>query len=50
VLFRSHAQEVLSSVEGIAFHYLTGEDIVRHPLVQEVIRAYHKAGNPGREG
>lgn len=45
-----HAQEVLSSVEGIVFHYLTGEDIVRHPLVQEIIRAYQKAGDPGKEG
>lgn len=34
------AQEILALVEGIAFHYLVGEDIVRHPLVQDIVRAY----------
>ncbi|WP_027717890.1 PhoH family protein [Desulfovirgula thermocuniculi] len=38
-----HAQKILSSIKGIAFCYLTGEDIVRHPLVQEIIRAYELA-------
>ncbi|MDQ0286485.1 phosphate starvation-inducible PhoH-like protein [Desulfofundulus luciae] len=37
-----HAQRVLARVNGIAFCYLTGEDIVRHPLVQEIIRAYEE--------
>ncbi|MBE3585542.1 MAG: PhoH family protein [Thermoanaerobacter sp.] len=37
-----HAQKVLARVNGIAFCYLTGEDIVRHPLVQEIIRAYEE--------
>ncbi|MDK2888139.1 MAG: phosphate starvation-inducible protein PhoH [Thermoanaerobacter sp.] len=37
-----HAQKVLAHVKGIAFCYLTGEDIVRHPLVQEIIRAYEE--------
>lgn len=36
------SQEVLKQVEGIAFHYLTGEDIVRHPLVQEIVKAYEQ--------
>jgi len=35
-----HAQKILARVEGIAFHYLGGEDIVRHPLVQDIVRAY----------
>ncbi|MFZ5633565.1 MAG: PhoH family protein [Bacillota bacterium] len=39
-----HAQKILASVKEIAFHYLTGEDIVRHPLVQDIIRAYEEAG------
>lgn len=39
-----HAQKILADVKGIAFHYLTGEDIVRHPLVQDIIRAYDEAG------
>lgn len=37
-----HAREVLSRIEGIAFRYLTGEDIVRHPLVSDIIKAYEE--------
>jgi phosphate starvation-inducible PhoH-like protein len=37
-----HALNVLKDVPGIGIHYLTGEDIVRHPLVEEIIRAYEK--------
>lgn len=35
-----HAQRILRSVEGIAFAELTEVDVVRHRLVQDVIRAY----------
>ncbi|MBE3586985.1 MAG: PhoH family protein [Thermoanaerobacteraceae bacterium] len=42
-----HAQGILAGVEGIAFCYLTGEDIVRHPLVQEIIRAYENGDGVG---
>lgn len=35
-----HAQKVLKTIAGITFHEFTGEDIVRHPLVQEIVRAY----------
>ncbi len=42
-----HAQKILVNVKGIAFQYLTGEDIVRHPLVQDIIRAYDEAGKDG---
>lgn len=35
-----HARQVLSGIKGISFHFFTGEDIVRHPLVQEIVRAY----------
>ena len=34
------AQRVLSGVEGVKFSYLFREDIVRHPLVQEIVDAY----------
>ena len=33
-------RELLSDVEGIAFIYFTERDVVRHPLVQNIIRAY----------
>jgi phosphate starvation-inducible PhoH-like protein len=38
-----HAREILGGIEGIAFSEFTDADVVRHPLVQEVIRAYAKA-------
>jgi len=39
-----HARRVLGGIEGIAFHHFTGEDIVRHPLVQQIVRAYEEKG------
>lgn len=39
------AQEVLSEIEGIKFVYLSGADVVRHALVQEIIKAYEKVVN-----
>ncbi len=34
------ARQLLEGVEGIAFVYFTERDVVRHPLVQDIIRAY----------
>ena len=34
------AIKVLSKVEGIAFAKLTNRDVVRHPLVQKIVKAY----------
>lgn len=36
------AKNVLEGVKGIAFQWMTGTDIVRHPLVMEIIRAYEQ--------
>lgn len=38
------AREILSGIEGIYFSYFTEVDVVRHPLVQDIIRAYEKQG------
>ncbi len=35
-------QTILKDIEGIKFIYLTGEDVVRHELIQEIIKAYEK--------
>ncbi len=35
-----HAQKILKGIKGLIFYYLTGEDVVRHPLVQDIIKAY----------
>ncbi len=33
-------QQVLKDVSGIGFSYFTEKDVVRHPLVQKIIKAY----------
>ena len=35
-----HAIEVLTGVEGLAFDYFTSTDIVRHPVVARIVKAY----------
>jgi len=39
------AQEILKDIEGIKFIYLSGKDVVRHPLVQRIIEAYETKSN-----
>jgi phosphate starvation-inducible PhoH-like protein len=34
------AMKVLKKVEGIGFSTLTSQDVVRHPLVQKIVKAY----------
>ncbi|MFH0845382.1 MAG: PhoH family protein [Pseudomonadota bacterium] len=36
------AREILTGVEGIRFVYFTRDDVIRHPLVQEIIDAYER--------
>lgn len=36
----AEAPRILSGIEGIALVYLTEKDVVRHPLVQSIIKAY----------
>ena len=38
------SQTVLKNIEGIKFVYLQSEDVVRHELVQEIIKAYELSG------
>jgi phosphate starvation-inducible protein PhoH and related proteins len=43
----TEAVNLLSAIPGIAFRYFTEVDVVRHPLVQEIIKAYD-ASKPAR--
>ncbi len=36
-------QGILKGTEGIEFIYFSDKDVVRHPLVQEIIKAYERA-------
>ena len=38
-------QKILGGVEGVAFEYLTKDDVIRHPLVQKIIDAYETHGS-----
>ncbi|TVR62418.1 MAG: PhoH family protein [Gemmatimonadales bacterium] len=40
-------ERILTGIEGIAFVYLDGSDVVRHRLVKDIIRAYAEAGDAG---
>ncbi|GGR85289.1 PhoH family protein [Deinococcus sedimenti] len=39
------AKRVLGSIDGIAWHEFTDADVVRHPLVGRIIKAYETAEN-----
>ncbi len=36
------AEEILRGIDGIRFVYFTRDDVVRHPLVQQIIDAYER--------
>ncbi|MEJ5377827.1 MAG: PhoH family protein [bacterium] len=40
--------QILKGVEGIRFVFFTEKDVVRHPLVQEIILAYERAERSAR--
>jgi phosphate starvation-inducible PhoH-like protein len=42
-------ETVLKGIEGIAFSYLSGADVIRHRLVKDIIRAYDAARGDDRE-
>jgi phosphate starvation-inducible PhoH-like protein len=42
-----HAAAILAGIEGIAFVHFDERDVVRHPLVQEIIGAYERSEAAG---
>ena len=44
-----HASEILENIEGVAVCKLTSKDVVRHPLVMQIIRAYEKDADKGKD-
>ncbi len=40
-----HAKNLLHGISGIKFCNFSKQDVVRHPLVQQIIAAYEKSGN-----
>ena len=39
-----HALRNLENIEGIAFVRLGDRDVIRHPIVKDIIKAYDKEG------
>jgi phosphate starvation-inducible PhoH-like protein len=39
-----NALDVLTGVAGVAFTHFDASDVVRHPLVQRIVRAYERQG------
>jgi phosphate starvation-inducible PhoH-like protein len=44
----AHFQRIMPATRGIAFHVMTGKDIVRHPLVCKIVEAYEQADGGAR--
>lgn len=42
-----HAIEVLKDVDGVAMTFFTAHDVVRHPLVQRIVKAYERFESQG---
>lgn len=40
-----HAAKILTDIKGIGIVFLTHKDVVRHELVQSIIKAYERNGN-----
>jgi len=38
-----HASKILKNVKGVAFTQFDAEDVVRHPLVKKIVKAYGRA-------
>lgn len=43
------AERILGGIDGIAIHRFTERDVVRHRLVQSIIKAYERYGNEERK-
>ncbi|SKB72061.1 phosphate starvation-inducible protein PhoH [Lachnospiraceae bacterium] len=43
------AEKVLHRIDDIGFMYLTSKDVVRHPLVQKIVKAYEEYENRNQE-
>jgi phosphate starvation-inducible PhoH-like protein len=44
------AEEIIAGISGIAVTHFDETDVVRHPLVQRIIRAYERHGNDRNSG
>jgi len=43
------ASRVLDGIQGISFIYLGPEDVIRHPLVEEIVRAFERSNKENKD-
>ena len=43
----THALRIVKSVSGIGFTFFQSEDVIRHPLVRKIIKAYEVEDESG---
>ena len=43
-----HGVEVLKDIDGVSFTFFSARDVVRHTLVQRIVTAYERHGEPER--
>ena len=43
------AVKILENIEGIGISKLTNRDVVRHPLVQQIVKAYEDFEQRGKK-
>jgi phosphate starvation-inducible PhoH-like protein len=41
--------KILAGIQGLKFVYFTDKDVIRHRLVQDIIKAYEKAEKKKRK-
>jgi phosphate starvation-inducible protein PhoH and related proteins len=41
-----HVIKILGGVEGVSFTFFDSQDVVRHPLVQRIVKAYESLSDP----
>jgi len=44
-----HAMKILANIKEISFIHFNDKDVVRHPLVQKIVKAYEKAESRARK-
>jgi phosphate starvation-inducible PhoH-like protein len=44
-----HSLKILEKLDSIGFIYFHSEDVVRHPLVQNIVEAYHQFESNGKD-
>ena len=45
----AHATRILTGLENVGMCYFSGKDVMRHPLVQDIIRAYERDDENGKD-